>query len=150
MPSTLVSILLHVTFSTKHRNPLITPEIEPAFHRHANGIITPRKCRLLAIGGMPDHVHLAVSMSKNLTIVDLMEDFKRATSLWFKQQGPRFADFYWQEGYAAFSIGQSGLKKVTTYIAKQREHHRRETFQDELRTLLGKYEIEFDERYIWD
>jgi REP element-mobilizing transposase RayT len=108
-----------------------------------------RGSRLLAIGGMPDHVHLLVSMSKKESAVKLMEVVKKDSSKWIKTQGPSFADFYWQEGYGAFSIGQSGVAALKAYIANQGEHHRRMSFQEEFLNLLKKYQVVYDERYIW-
>ena len=80
----------------------------------------------------------------------LIQEIKQDSSQWMKSQGRQYADFAWQNGYGAFSIGQSQLADLRTYIANQREHHRRESFQDEFRRLLERYQIAFDERYVWD
>jgi len=113
------------------------------------GIAKNHDSPVLAINGIADHVHLLVSMSKRISASELMEVVKKESSLWIKQQGKEFAAFYWQEGYAGFSIGESAVKQVSSYIAGQKRHHRRTTFQEELLMFLAKYHVEYDERYIW-
>jgi len=97
-----------------------------------------------------DHVHLAIRISRQITIADLIEKLKSSSSKWIKSQSPVFVDFAWQRGYGAFSVGPSDLDALVQYIDKQEEHHRKQDFQDEFRMFLRKYGIEFDERYLWD
>jgi putative transposase len=97
-----------------------------------------------------DHVHIACSLSRTMAISKLLEEIKSSSSKWIKTRGDRYRDFTWQNGYGAFSIGQSQLLDLRDYIGNQREHHRRLTFQEEYRNLLAKYEVEYDERYVWD
>jgi putative transposase len=149
MATTFTSILLHCIFSTKNRVPLILPEIEDQLHAYMGGIVANHRCRLLCMGGTANHVHMLVSMSKNLTVVELLEEVKKDSSKWIKTQGPAFADFYWQEGYAAFSIGASGVAGLRRYCAAQKRHHQHTTFEEELVLFLEKYGIPYDERYIW-
>jgi putative transposase len=149
MATTFTSILLHCIFSTKNRAALILPEIETQLHRYIGGIVGNHQCRQLCIGGTANHLHMLVSMSKNVTIVELMEDVKKDSSKWIKTQGPRFADFHWQEGYAALSIGESGVAALRSYIANQPQHHQQTSFEEELLLFLQKYGIPYDERYIW-
>jgi putative transposase len=149
MAHTLVSLLVHITFSTKDRVKIIKPDIEPYFYPYISGIVRNQESKCLAINGADDHVHMLVSLSKTGALSDLLENIKRDSSSWIKKQGRRYKDFYWQEGYAAFSIGQSGVPALKRYIDGQKEHHRKETFQSELLGLLKKYEVEYDDRYIW-
>jgi len=149
MAQTLVKNLLRIIFSTKNRDPLIVPEIESGLHKYMTGIIKGCDSKLLAINGTADHVHLLVSLSKNWALATLLEDLKGDSSKWVKKQGRQYRDFYWQEGYGAFSIGESTVPAVKAYIGNQKEHHRTVTFQEEFIQFLKKYEVEYDERYIW-
>jgi putative transposase len=150
MPQSLVKILAHIIFSTKNRNNLITPEIEPDLFGYMHGIIENNKSKLLLANGSSDHVHLLVSLGKTISISELIGDIKRDTSKWIKPKGREFRDFYWRVGYGAFSVGQSQVKQVIRYIEQQKEHHIKKSFKTEYRSILKRYEIEFDERYVWD
>jgi REP element-mobilizing transposase RayT len=149
MATTFTKVLVHYVFSTKRRERLITPEIEGRLHAYMRGIAENHQCRVLAMNGTEDHAHMLISMGKTIAIADLMENVKKDSSRWIKEQGREFAGFSWQEGYAGFSVGESGLENVRRYIARQKEHHRRTTFQEELVMLLKKYNVAYDERYIW-
>lgn len=149
MAQTLTRILLHIVFSTKNREPTIAPSVEPELHKYLGGIARNLGSPALAIGGVADHVHLLVSLSKTLAVAELLQNLKKDSSKWIKTKGPELAAFAWQEGYGAFSIGESQVEALTRYIRTQAEHHRVRTFQDEFRDRLGKYGVEFDERYIW-
>ena len=142
----LTRILLHLIFSTKDRAAIITPEIEPDLFAYIGGICRDCESPLLVAGGMPDHVHLLVSLSKNRAVSDLLMQVKRGSSKWIK---PHVTDFAWQDGYGAFSIGESGLAQTTAYILNQKHHHRHRTFKEELLQFLQRYGMEYDERYIW-
>jgi putative transposase len=107
-------------------------------------------CECYCVGGIADHVHLAVRLSRTITIAKLTEDLKTSTSKWLKLQSPELKNFSWQNGYGAFSIGISNLPALRRYIENQETHHQKQSFQDELRALLKKYEIKFDEQYLWD
>lgn len=146
MASTLTRILLHVTFSTKNRDALIVPDHEPALHAYIGGICRGLQSPLLAIGGTADHVHLLLSLNKTLALSDLMMELKRDSSKWMRER----CNFEWQDGYFGFSIGESGIDALRTYIATQKEHHQRFDFKTEVRELLRRYGVEFDERYIWE
>jgi len=97
-----------------------------------------------------NHVHLLCALSRTCNAADLVKELKRSSSLWVKSKGHEPRDFAWQNGYGIFSIGFSQIESVMDYIARQEEHHRKVSFQDEFRVLLRRYEIEFDERYVWD
>ncbi len=150
MASTLTSILLHITFSTKSRLPLIPQHVEPELFAYIGGICRNAKSPLLAMNGVPDHVHMLVSLSKTVALSDLMLGLKRDSSKWIKESVPALQQFAWQDGYFAFSIGQSGVAGLTEYIASQKHHHATVDYKDEIRAFLRKYEIEWDERYVWD
>jgi REP element-mobilizing transposase RayT len=150
MPQSLSSVLLHIVFSTKNREPFINPEIETELHRYMAEVFRTSTSPALLIGGTSDHVHCLVSLSRTITIAALMEEVKTESSKWIKSKGPEFRSFHWQNGYGAFSIGESNVNDLKAYIAGQKEHHETSTFQDEYRKILRKYKIEFDERYVWD
>lgn len=150
MAQTLVSLYVHIIFSTKNRTNLITPEIEPDLFSYIGGILNNNKSKLLTANGTSDHVHLLISLSKNLGLSELVGDIKRDSSVWIKKQNSQFNSFYWQDGYGAFSIGQSQVKTVKDYIAKQKIKHTQIDFKGEFRGFLRKYEVEYDERYVWD
>ena len=147
MPQSLVKILVHVVFSTKNRVDLIHPEIEAALYAYIHGIVEHNKSKLILGNGTANHGHLMISMGKTVDISDLVGDIKRDSSLWMKQHD---RSFYWQEGYGAFSIGESQVPRVSAYIQNQKEHHRKQDFQDEFRGLLSRYKVDYDERYVWD
>jgi putative transposase len=104
----------------------------------------------LAIDGTSDHVHILFSLSRVIKIADLVEEVKTESSKWIKTKGPEFKNFHWQNGYGAFSIGQSQVAILKRYIARQKVHHQHVTFQDEYCKFLKSYGIDYDERYVWD
>ena len=107
-------------------------------------------CEAYRVGGVADHVHLAVRLSRTLSVADFVKEVKTASSRWVKTQDASFADFAWQQGYGAFSVGMRQKETLLRYIDTQEEHHRVHTFQDEYRAFLTKNGIEYDERYVWD
>lgn len=150
MPQSLVSLLVHVVFSTKHREPLIAPEIEADLFKFMAGVLKNHDSRLLAANGTANHVHLLISLSKNVALSHLIQELKRSTSRWVKTRGLKFRNFQWQDGYGAFTVGESGVPALKQYIARQKEKHQKKSFESELVEFLKKYGIEFDERYVWD
>jgi len=150
MPQSLSQILIHLVFSTKNREPFIKPIIEKELHPYMAKIFRALKSPSLAIDGTADHVHILISLSRVIKIADLVEEVKTESSKWIKTKGPDFKNFHWQNGYGAFSIGQSQVAILKRYIARQKIHHQRVTFQDEYRKFLKSYGIDYDERYVWD
>lgn len=150
MSQSLSSILVHLVFSTKNREPFITPIIEAELHPYMSTILRELKSPSLAIDGTSDHVHMLFSLARVITVADLVEELKTSTSKWIKTKGREFSNFYWQRGYGAFSIGESNVEVLKRYIRNQKAHHRRMTFQDEYRNFLKSYGIDYDERYVWD
>jgi REP element-mobilizing transposase RayT len=150
MAQSLANVLLHLVFSTKNRQTWIDDLIEEELFKYVGGICRELRCPSHRIGGADDHIHIACSFSRTIAISKLLEEIKSSSSKWMKTKGDRYAGFSWQNGYGAFSIGQSQLADLCSYIATQRDHHRRLTFQEEYRQLLEKYRVEYDERYVWD
>ena len=150
MAQSLSSILIHLVFSTKNREPFITTAIETELHPYMATIFRELKSPALAIGGTTDHVHILFSLARVVTIADIVEEVKTSTSKWIKRKGREFRNFHWQRGYGAFSIGQSNVASLKRYIKRQKEHHKRITFQDEYRKFLKAYGIKYDEKYIWE
>lgn len=137
-------------FSTKYRQKLIDSAIEDELYMYLGGIANNLGCIPIKIGGYQDHVHILCLLSKNITLATLMSKMKSNSSKWMKTQGEAYRNFYWQNGYGAFSVKASDVDVVIKYIARQKEHHSRKTFQDEFRDYLEKNKMEFDERYVWD
>ena len=150
MSQSLSSVLVHLVFSTKNREPFISPTIETELHPYMATIFRELKSPSLAIDGTADHVHILFSMARVVTIADIVEEVKTSTSKWIKTRGREFRNFHWQRGYGAFSIGQSNVATLKRYIRGQKEHHKRITFQDEYRKFLKAYGIDYDEKYIWE
>ena len=150
MPQSLISLHVHIVFSTKHREPLITPELAPRLYGYFGGIARGADSPLVAIGGVADHVHLLVSLGRVWCVADLVRDLKSNSSRWIHETFPERAQFAWQAGYGAFAVSKSQVETVKAYIARQEERHGKQTFQDEFREVLGAHEIEWDERYVWD
>ena len=150
MATSLSSILVHLVFSTKHRENLITPEIEPELYPYLAKIFREYKSPSLAIGGTANHLHILFALARTISVSDLIEEVKSSSSGWIKSKGAEFNRFYWQTGYGAFSIGQSNVEALKRYIANQKEHHRAKTFEDEYRKMLRQYKVECDEKYLWD
>ncbi len=149
MAQTLTRLVVHVVFSTKERPNLISPAVEPELHAYLGGICRNRESPALAIGGTENHVHLLIGLSKNIALSDLMMTLKKGSSKWIKTNGDAFGGFYWQDGYGAFSIGESQVRAVADYIRGQKERHKALTFEDELVALAERYGVAFDPRYLW-
>ena len=150
MGQSLVKNYVHLVFSTKHRQPFILPAIEEELYAYMGGICKALECPPIKIGGYTDHVHILCMLSKKLPLMKLLEEVKSHSSGWIKTKGEEYLGFYWQDGYGAFSVNPSEVELVIQYIANQKEHHGKKTFQDEYRAFLKKYEVEYDERYVWD
>jgi REP element-mobilizing transposase RayT len=150
VPQSLSYLLTHIVFSTKDRVPVLNAAVRPALHAYLATVARNADCECFRAGGVADHVHLAIRLSRTLTMAKLVEELKTSSSKWLKTQTPELAIFAWQRGYGAFSVGPSDLDALLLYIDNQEEHHRTRTFQDEYRAFLTKYGIEYDERYVWD
>jgi REP element-mobilizing transposase RayT len=151
MPQSFAKILVHVVFSTKDRRPFLREKsLRDELHHYIGGILSAQDCQPIITGGIEDHVHFLCALSRTRDAAHVIKEVKRGSSLWIKTKDADLQDFSWQAGYGIFSIGFSQIAPVRDYIAGQEEHHRKTSFQDEFRQLLRRYEIEFDERYVWD
>ena len=147
MGQSLVKNYIHIVFGTKYREPLIHEEIENELHKYLGGICNSLNCSVLIVGGYTDHIHI---LSKNISLVELVKKIKSHSSKWIKTRSKNYSNFYWQDGYGAFSVNPSQIEVVKNYIANQKEHHDKKSFKNEFRLFLKKYEVEYDEKYVWD
>jgi len=151
MPQSLAQIYLHIVFSTKDRRPYLKDvDLQARLHAYLAGTCKNLKSPAVAVGGVQDHVHVLCRLGRQITVADPVRELKCESSKWLKQQSPELRGFGWQDGYGACSISPSHVDPLVKYIARQERHHQRVTYQDELRRLLAKYGIEYDERYVWD
>ena len=141
---------MHIVFSTKNRLNFIQPDVEDELYAYIGGVVRNYKGVLLKAGGTSNHIHLLVSLNKNYLVPDLIGDAKRESSSWLKTKSYMLSKFGWQDGYSAFSLGYTQIPAVKKYIANQKEHHKQKLFEDEMRGFYRKYDMEFDERYVWD
>jgi len=150
MGQSLVKNYIHLIFSTKHRKPLIISTYESRIHAYLGGICNHYESAPIIVGGYVDHIHILVSLSKKISLVEFVKELKSKSSKWVKSLDPQLSSFYWQDGYGTFSVNPSELEVVVQYIKNQHVHHSKKTFQDEYRSFLKKYKVEYDERYVWD
>ena len=150
MGQSLVQNYLHIVFSTKNREALINSKIETDLHAYLGGICNSLDCQVIKIGGYHNHVHILCLLSKKITLIKLMEELKGHSSKWIKTKDNDFKNFYWQNGYGAFSVNPSEIEKVIHYIDNQHEHHRNKSYEEEYISFLKKYKVKYDEHYIWD
>jgi putative transposase len=150
MSQSLAKVYLHVVFSTKNREPLLAEAWREELFSVLGGAANNLNCQSLLAGGVEDHVHLLFQLGRTITIADAIGKMKSTSSLWINQTRELPKPFHWQAGYAAFSVSQSNLEAVREYIRRQQKHHESQSFQDELLEWLRRYEIEWDERYLWD
>ncbi len=149
VPQSLANLLTHLIFSTKNRETLlIGKNLQQRTHAYLAAILKDMDCPALVVGGVADHVHILCRLAKTQSVSNVVEHIKASSSKWLKTQGsPTFA---WQRGYGAFSVSQSHVAPVTSYIEKQEQHHRTMTFEEEFRLILKRYRVAYDERYLWD
>lgn len=150
MGQSLTKLITHITFSTKNRLPLIDAKVELSLHAYLAEVCNQLECPAIKVGGYVEHVHILCGLSKKIALMDLLEELKKRSSKWIKTQGAAYVDFYWQNGYGAFSVNPAEVEVVVRYIEHQHEHHQKVSFQDEYRAFLKKYKVEYDERYVWD
>jgi REP element-mobilizing transposase RayT len=150
MGQSLVKNYLHITFSTKYRQKLISETVESDLYSYMGGICKGLDCVPVKIGGYDDHVHILCMLSKKVALIKLLEEVKSHSSKWIKTIDPCLQNFYWQDGYGAFSVNPAETETVIKYISDQRWHHQKLTFQEEYRAFQKKYKIDYDERYVWD
>ena len=152
MPQSLARVRVHLVFSTKYREPLLkTLELREHLYAYMAAVLRDKvDSPAIIVGGVEDHVHALVSLSRNVAISQVVKDAKTETTKWLKKQSDSLANMQWQAGYAAFSVSESRVATVERYISNQVDHHRNMTFQDEFRVICSQQGVEWDERYVWD
>jgi len=143
------SLIYHMVFSTKERRALLKGESLARTCQYIGGIVRNLEGVPLAIGGMPDRVHVVTRTTPKVAVSDLVGKIKSNSSRWIRQTLPELSDFRWQDEYSAFTVSRSAKGDAVAYVMNQEAHHRKMTFQEELIALLKRHEIEYDERYIW-
>ena len=150
MAQSLAKIYVHLIFSTKDRSRTLSDEVRPDLHAYMGGTFKGLGCSPIEINTEPDHLHALFLLARTEALSDVVGHLKKSSNDWLRSRGPQFERFFWQAGFGAFSVSQSQVEDVRAYIRNQREHHRVKSFQEELRAFLKAYEVEFDERYLWD
>lgn len=148
MPQSLSKVYIHYVFSTKYREPVITKEVQEELHKYIIGILAAQGSFTYAIYANPDHIHILCTLPRTITIATLISKTKSASSKWLKSKG--VLGFTWQRGYGAFSVSESGVIPVESYINNQEAHHAKQDFKKEYIGFLKKYKLDYDEKYVWD
>ena len=149
MAQSLFKLYIHIVFSTKHRQPIIYPEIEAILYSYMAGICKNLGGPAVKIGGHLNHTHILCLFPKDILFVKYIEKVKGGPSLWIKTQGEKYKNFYWQDGYGAFSVANDDVNRLSSYIENQHKRHQRESFEDEYLGILKKSGVDYDERYLW-
>ena len=150
MSQSLTKIYAHMAFSTKKRERWLDDKIRTRVHGYLATVIRVLDSLWVVVGGVEDHVHILFDMGKKTAPVKYVEQTKRESSKFVKTLGPKYGKFYWQRGYGMFSVSPKDRDEAESYVRHQEEHHRKRSFQDEYRMILNKYDVEFDETYVWD
>jgi len=150
MAQSLAKNLVHLVFSTKNRACLIHDDLRPDLHAYLATVLKNMECPALIINSVEDHVHIFFILHRTVALSSAVGELKSSSSKWLKTQSDQLATFAWQAGFGAFSVSESNVAAVRQYIENQKEHHRKISFQDELRLFLSKHRVEYDERYLWD
>ncbi|MET3036979.1 IS200/IS605 family transposase [Chryseobacterium sp. NRRL B-14859] len=150
MPQSLVKNYIHIVFSTKYRDDFIDEKIEKELYSYIAAICKDFESRALQIGGTDNHVHILCFLSQKTALMKLIQEIKAHSSKWIKMKGRKYENFFWQNGYGAFSVGEKDIHTVTNYIRNQRQHHHTQNFKNEFIEILEKHHMEYDEKYLWD
>lgn len=150
MPQSLSQIYVHLVFSTKYRVPMIKKDDYVQIHNYLGGILNNLGCDVIRVGGVQNHVHILFRLSRKIAIADVVKNVKASSSHFIKSLGNHYRNFAWQEGYGAFSIGKSHLDRAIRYVSNQEQHHKARIYQEEFLEFLKLYDVEYDERYLWD
>src|SRR5262245_41750690 len=143
MPQSLAKLFVHLIYSTKNRERVMNDDIRDELHRYTAGILKEWDSPAVLINSVEDHIHILFSLSNNHALITIVEEVKKGSSKWLKTKASALANFHWQNGYGAFSVSQSNVEEVRKYIANQREHHQKRTFQEEFREFLRRSEVPF-------
>jgi len=147
--NTYSALNVHVVFCTQDRQPSIIQEFEERLWEYLGGIAIQNGMKALSIGGVPDHVHILISMPTSISVAKAVQLIKGGSSKWIHDNFPKQRTFAWQPGYAAFSVSTSLIQENVAYIRNQKKHHRKRTFQEEYISFLKKNQVDYDERYLW-
>jgi putative transposase len=150
MANTYCKIYLHVVFSVRGRRNLIHKSWKDELHKYITGIVNGKEQKVYAIGGMEDHIHILLSIKPTIAVSDLIRDIKANSSKWINERGFVIGQFQWQEGFGAFSHAHAQLDSVIAYINNQEQHHRRKTFKEEYLEFLQNFNVDYDEKYLFD
>ena len=150
MPQSLTLNIVHLVFSTKGRYPFINKEIRSDLCAYFVGILRKNECNSIICGAVSDHVHVLFILTKNRALKDVVKEVKAGSSRWLSQKDESLGKFKWQAGYSVFSVSRSLVEIVKRYIQNQEKHHQKLGFKEELKKLLQRHEVEFDEKYLWD
>ena len=148
MSQSFVQIYVHIVFHTKNNVKFIREEVENELYSYLGGILNNYKSNPIQIGGTSDHLHLLCTLPKTIALADLVEEIKKSSSKWIKSKGLNYQNFYWQDGYGAFSVSNSGVDAVKRYILNQKLHHKKVSFIDEYKRLMDEYGIIYEEKYL--
>ena len=149
MAHSYANLIIHYVFSTKNREKIMTIELQERLWAYMGGIAKGNNMKALAIGGIEDHVHMLISLPVTISISKAIQLIKGRSSKWVHDTFPDFNKFKWQEGYGAFSVSASQIKIIIAYINRQKEHHFKESFQDEYISVLEEHDIDYDKHYVW-
>ncbi len=150
MANTFSQIYIQTVFAVENRLSLITPEFKEDLYKYITGIVRNQGQKLISINGMPDHVHILIGLKPAMALADLVREIKADSSNFINRNKWVRGKFSWQEGYGAFSYGHSQLSTIIRYIQNQEKHHSRRSFKDEYLTLLRKFDIAFDDKYVFE
>jgi putative transposase len=149
MAQSFAKIYVHLIFSTRNREPVLKDAVRESLHRYQATVLRNVGCPPAVINSVADHVHILFELGRAVALSEAVEEVKKSSSKWIKTQGREFAGFAWQAGYGAFGVSESNREAVEKYIAGQKEHHRKKSFQEEYRALLERHGVDYDERYVW-
>ena len=150
MQQSLVKNYVHIVFSTKHREDFIDESIEKELFAYIAVLCKDFESTALQIGGTDNHIHILCLLSRKIALMKLVQEIKAHSSKWIKTKGRKYDDFFWQEGYGAFSVSEKNIFPTINYIKNQRNQHQQQSFKDELLEILEKHKIKYDEKYLWD
>ena len=150
MPQSLAKLYAHLIFSTKNRQPFLDDDIRDRVHAYLATVFRDLGSPYVVVGGVADHVHVLFDMGKMRAPAKYVEQGKRESSRFIKTLGTAHRDFFWQRGYGMSSVGPTRREEIEEYVRRQAEHHKKMTFQEEFLMFLKRYEVEYDERYVWD
>ncbi|MES2275519.1 MAG: IS200/IS605 family transposase [Bacteroidota bacterium] len=150
MPNTFTQIYIHVVFAVKGRQNLIGADHREELHKYITGIVHGKDQKMLAIFCMPDHAHMLIGFKPAMSVSDMVRDIKANSSGFINEKKWVVGKFNWQEGFGAFSYSKSQQDDVVKYILNQEEHHKRKTFKEEYLEILKKFEVEYDEKYLFE